>query len=50
LITFCVETAFLRQVIERKIKGGIGLTGRRRRRRRKLLGDIKGKERILTSE
>jgi hypothetical protein len=38
---------FLQQVIERKIKGGIEVTGRRRR---KLLDDIKGKERILSCE
>jgi hypothetical protein len=40
----------LRQVIEGKIKGGIEVTGRRGRRRRKLLNDLYGKERILTSE
>jgi hypothetical protein len=32
---------FLRQVIERKIKGGIEVTGRRGRRSRKLLDDLK---------
>ena len=31
----------LQQVIERKIKGGIEVTGRRRRRCRKLLDDLK---------
>jgi hypothetical protein len=31
----------LRQVIEGKIKGGIEVTGRRGRRRRKLLDDLK---------
>jgi hypothetical protein len=31
----------LRQVIEGKIKGGIGVTGRRGRRLRKLLDDLK---------
>jgi hypothetical protein len=31
----------LRQVIERKIKGGIEVTGRRGRRRRKLLDELK---------
>ena len=31
----------LQQVIEGKIKGGIEVTGRRGRRRRKLLGDLK---------
>jgi hypothetical protein len=35
------RNCLLRQVIERKIKGGIEVTGRRgRRRRRKLLGDL----------
>jgi hypothetical protein len=33
---------FLRQVIEGKIKGGIKVTGRRGRRRRKLLDYLKG--------
>jgi hypothetical protein len=37
LVTFCL----LRQVIEGKIKGGIEVTGRRGRRRRKLLDDLK---------
>jgi hypothetical protein len=32
----------LRQVIEGKVKGGIEVTGRRGRRRRKLLDDLKG--------
>ena len=40
LVTFCVETAFKR-VIEGKIKGGIEVTGRRGRIRRKLLDDLK---------
>jgi hypothetical protein len=31
----------LRQVIEGKIKGGVEVTGRRERRRRKLLDDLK---------
>jgi hypothetical protein len=35
--TYCL----LRQVIEGKIKGGIEVTGRRGRRRRKLLDDLK---------
>jgi hypothetical protein len=35
------RTCLLRQVIEGKIKGGIEVTGRRGRRRRKLLGDLK---------
>jgi hypothetical protein len=33
------------QVIERKIKGGIEVTGRQGRRRRKLLDDLKGRRR-----
>jgi len=33
----------LQPVIERKIKGGIEVTGRRGRRRRKLLDDLKGR-------
>jgi hypothetical protein len=42
LVTFCVETAFVLQVIEGKIKGWIEVSGRRgRRRRRKLLDDLK---------
>jgi len=43
LVTFCVETAFYKRVIEGKIKGGIEVTGRRGRRRRKLLDDLKEK-------
>jgi hypothetical protein len=35
----------LRHVIERKIKGGIEVRGRRGRRRRKLLDGLNGKER-----
>jgi hypothetical protein len=35
------RNCLLRQVIEGKIKGGIELTGRRGRRRRKLLDDLK---------
>jgi hypothetical protein len=45
LVAFCVETAFLLQVIEGKIKGGIEVTGRRGRRRRKLLDDLKERRR-----
>ena len=41
MVTFCVETAFLQRVIEGKIKGGREVTGRRGRRRRKLLDDLK---------
>jgi hypothetical protein len=35
------RNCLLRQVIEGKIKGGIEVTGRRGRRRRKLLDDLK---------
>jgi len=41
LVTFCVETAFYKWVIEGKTKGEIEATGRRGRRRRKLLDDLK---------
>jgi len=41
LVTFCVKTAFSQRVIEGKIKGGIEVIGRRGRRRRKLLDDLK---------
>jgi hypothetical protein len=36
-----LRKGLLRQVIEGKIKGGIDVTGRRGRRRRKLLDDLK---------
>jgi hypothetical protein len=39
---FC-RNCLIRQVIEGKIKGGIEVTGRRRRERRKLLDDLKEK-------
>jgi hypothetical protein len=42
LVTFCEETAFY-NVTEGKIKGGIEVTGRRGRRCRKLLDDLKGR-------
>jgi hypothetical protein len=45
LVTFCVETAFYEKVVEGKMKGGIKVTGRRGRRRRKLLGDFKERRR-----
>jgi hypothetical protein len=35
------RNCLLRQVIEGKLKGGIEVTGRRGRRRRKLLDDLK---------
>ena len=41
LVTFCVETAFYSRVTEGKIQGGIEVTGRHERRRRKLLDDLK---------
>jgi hypothetical protein len=37
------RNCLLQQVIEGKIKGGIEVTGRRGRRRRKLLDDLKGR-------
>ena len=37
------RNCLLQRVIEEKIKGGIGVTGRRGRRRRKLLDDLKGR-------
>jgi hypothetical protein len=40
LVTFCVETAFYNRLLK-EIKGGIEVTGRRGRRRRKLLDDLK---------
>ena len=36
-----IKNCLLQQVIEGKIKGGIEVTGRRGRRRRKLLDDLK---------
>jgi hypothetical protein len=44
------RNCLLQQVIEGKIKGGIEVTGRRGRRRRKQLDDLKEKERILSPE
>jgi hypothetical protein len=41
LVTFCVETAFYNRLLNGKIKGGIEVTGRQGRRRRKLLDDLK---------
>jgi hypothetical protein len=41
LVTFYVETAFYRGVTEGKIQGGIEVTGRQGRKRRKLLDDLK---------
>jgi len=40
----------LKRVIEGKIKGRIEVTGRRGRRRKKLLAGLKGKNRILDIE
>jgi hypothetical protein len=44
------RNCLLRQVIEGKMKGGIEVTGRRGRRRRRLLDELKEREGILTSE
>jgi len=41
------RNCLLQRVTEEKIKGGIKVTGRQGRRRRKPLDDLKGKERIL---
>jgi hypothetical protein len=41
LATRCAGTAFLKHVIDRKIEGRIEVTGRRRRRRKQLLNDVK---------
>jgi hypothetical protein len=41
LVHILPRNCLLRQVIEGKIKGGIEVTGRRGRRRRKLLDDLK---------
>ena len=41
MVTFCVETALSQRVIEGNIKGAVEVTGRRVRRRRKLLDDLK---------
>jgi membrane protein implicated in regulation of membrane protease activity len=41
LVTFYVKTAFYKGVTEGKIQGGIEVTGRQGRRRRKLLDDLK---------
>jgi hypothetical protein len=41
LVTFLRRNFLLRKVIEVKIKWGIAVTGRRGRRRRKLLDDLK---------
>jgi len=41
LVTFCVETAFYNGFTEGKIQGGIEVTGRQGRRRRKLLDNLK---------
>jgi len=44
------RNCLLQRVTEGKIKGGIEVTGRRGRRRRKLLDDLEEKERILSFE
>jgi len=41
LVTFCVETAFYNGLLKERYKGGIELTGRQGRRRRRLLDDLK---------
>ena len=41
LVTFCVETAFYNGLLKERIQGGIEVTGRQGRRRRKLLDNLK---------
>jgi hypothetical protein len=41
LVTFCVETAFYNWLQMERYKGGIEVTGRQGRRRRKLLDELK---------
>ena len=41
LVTFYVETAFYNGLLKEKIQGGIEVTGRQGRRRRKLVDDLK---------
>ena len=41
LVTFYVETAFYNGLLKEKIQGGIEVTGRQGRRRRKLLHNLK---------
>ena len=41
LVTFCAETAFYNGLLKESYKGGIEVTGRQERRRRKLLDDLK---------
>ena len=41
LVTFCVETAFYNGLLKERYRGRIEVTGRRGRRRRKLLDDLK---------
>jgi hypothetical protein len=41
LVTFCVETAFYNGILKKRYKGWVEVIGRRGRRRRKLLDDLK---------
>jgi len=41
LVTFCAETAFYNRLLKERLKGGREVTGRRGRRCRKLLDDLK---------
>ena len=41
MVTFCVETAFYNGLLKERKKSGIEVTGRRGRKRRKLLDDLK---------
>jgi hypothetical protein len=41
LVTFCIETAFYNGLLKERYRRGIEVTGRRGRRRRKLMDDLK---------
>jgi len=41
LVTYCLETAFYNGLLKERYKGGIEVTGRQGRRRRKLLDGLK---------
>ena len=41
MVTFYVESAFYNGLLKERYKGGIEVTGRQGRRRRKLLDDLK---------
>jgi hypothetical protein len=43
LVTFCIETAFYKGLLNGRYKGEIEVTGRQGRRRTKLMNDLKEK-------